>query len=297
MRESTPSRTAAWVAAMRGLGPMLPREARLCDDPYGLRFAGQPFSGLDAAAKRHPSVTPLLAAPAVGPLLRNALGIQLRTHALDRVLLDFVRASGRQILILGAGYDARAWRFARELEGAQVFEVDHPSTQARKRRVLGEAGAPPAPVHFLAWNFETQPLDDLPGRLREAGHDPSVRTLTIWEGVTTYLTTEAIDATLRAVRALSAPGSLLAFTYLDQRVRDSRRPRARLRRWLVERAGEPFRSYFIPAEVPTWLQSHRFSVVSDETQADVEKRVLPERYGRLMDGSGRFSHVAVARAL
>jgi methyltransferase (TIGR00027 family) len=230
-------------------------------------------------------------------LLRSALGIQLRTYALDRVLLDFVRASGRQILILGAGYDTRAWRFARELEGAQVFEVDHPSTQARKRKVLAEAGAPPVPVHFLNWNFERQPLDELPLRLREAGHDPNLRTLTIWEGVTTYLTTGAIDASVRAVRALSAPGSLLAFTYLDQRVRDSRRPRTRVRRWLVDRAGEPFRSYFNPVDVPTWLRSHRFSLVSDETQADVEKRVLPERYVRRMNGSGRFSHIAVARAL
>ncbi len=279
---------------MRGLGPMLPRAARLCDDSYGLRFAGGPFARLQAAAARHPTVTPLLAAPALGPALGSALRIQLRTRALDEVVLDFVRASGRQLVILGAGYDARAWRFARELEGAQVFEVDHPATQARKRRILGEAGAPPAPVHFLAWNFERQPLDQLPLRLHEAGLDPGLRTLTILEGVTTYLSSEAIDATLRAVRALSAPGSLLAFTYADRQVLHGRR--GRLQRWLVRRWGEPYLTGFEPVGMPTWLRSHRFNLVSDETLAGLAARLLPPRYVRLL-GGGHYGHVAVARAL
>ncbi len=296
MRESTPSRTAAWVAAMRGLAPMLPRDLRLCDDPYGLRFAGKAFSRLDAAAKRYPTVTPILAAPAVGPALGSALMMQLRTQALDQVLLDFVRASGRQLVILGAGYDARAWRFSRELEQAQVFEVDHPATQERKRRILGEAGAPPAPVHFLPWNFERQPLEDLPMRLREAGHDPSVRTLTIWEGVTPYLTTEAIDATLRAGGTLSAPGSRRAWTYTDQKGLENLPARARLTRWLLERWGEPFRTGFDPAKIPAWLLSHRFNLLSDETLAQLGERLLPPRFGRL-SRSGWSRHVAVARSL
>jgi methyltransferase (TIGR00027 family) len=296
VRETTPSRTAAWVAAMRGIGPMLPRELRLCDDPYGLRFAGGAFARLDTAGKCHPRLTPILAAPAVGRALRSTLMIQLRTQALDQVVLEFVRSSGRQLVILGAGYDARAWRFSRELEGGQVFEVDHPATQGRKRRILGEASAPPAPVHFLAWNFERQSLDELPARLREVGHDPSLRTLTIWEGVTPYLTVEAIDATVRAVRALSAPGSLLAWTYLDRKGLNSRNGRARVRRWLLERWGEPFRTGFDPAEIPAWLRSHRFSLTSDETLAERGAHLLPARYARLARG-GRFRHVAIARAL
>jgi methyltransferase (TIGR00027 family) len=281
---------------MRGLGPMLPRELRLCDDPYGLRFAGGPFARLDAAAKRHPTVVPILAAPAVGRALRSALMMQLRTQALDNVMLDFARASGRQVVILGAGYDARAWRFPRELEGAQLFEVDHPATQERKRRVLAEAGAPPVPVHFLPWNFERQPLEELPARLREAGHDPGLRTLTIWEGVTTYLTAEAIDATVRAVRALSAPGSLLALTYVDRSALLSRRGRDRVGRWLLERWGEPFLSGFEPTELPTWFRSHRFNLLSDSTLAELGERLVPSRYARLIRG-GRHRHVAVARAL
>jgi methyltransferase (TIGR00027 family) len=294
MKEGAPSRTAAWVAAMRGLGPMLPAEARLCEDAYGLRFAGAPFARLQAVARRHPTATPFLAAPLLGPALGSALKMQLRTHALDQVLLDFVRASGRQIVILGAGYDARAWRFPRELEGTQIFEVDHPATQERKRRLLVEAGAPPAPVHFFAWNFERQPLEELPARLREAGHDPGVRTLTIWEGVTVYLSREALEATARAVRAYSAPGSLLAFTYMDQRAVHG--GGGRLRRWAVERMGEPFRTGFVPAELTAWLRGNRFSLVSDETLAQLAQRMLPPRYARLM-GGGRYGHVAVARAL
>ena len=85
--------------------------------------------------------------------------MQVRTRVIDDVMLDFVRAGGRQVVLLGAGFDCRALRFERELEGATVFEVDHPATQSKKKRVLeGERGAH---TEYVAWDFESRPLSEL----------------------------------------------------------------------------------------------------------------------------------------
>ncbi len=295
MKDGSPSWTAGWVAGLRGLAPVVPLEARLIEDPYGARFAGEAFVRLSAAARRHPRLAPFVASLGGSQLLGRVLMMQLRTRALDDLLRDFVRASGRQLVLLGAGYDARAWRFRDELAGARVFEVDHPTTQARKRRLLAEAGAPPADVAFLAWDFEGRPLAELPGALAGLGHDPSKRTLTIWEGVTNYLTPEAIDATVRTVRAYSAPGSSLGLTYGEADA--IRRPRGweRLDQWFIASRGEPFRFGFRPAELPAYLRERGFVVQSDQSLADVAAARLPPRYRRFTSALG-VRHVAVARA-
>src|SRR5262249_11156238 len=140
----------------------------------------------------------------------------------------FVRAHGdaAQVLVLGAGYDARAVRLAHTLRGARVFEVDHPATQARKRAILArvaEEGTRDAAdlarathASYLAWDFEARPLAELPRALADAGHLPDAPTVTIWEGVTMYLTPPAIEASFAAIGALSAPGSELVMTYFDR---------------------------------------------------------------------------------
>ena len=92
------------------------------------------------------------------------------------------------MVILGAGLDARAYRFE-ELKSIKVFEVDHPASQASKiekvRRVFGEL---PAHVTYVAVDFNTQTLEK---RLPECGYDETRRTLFIWQGVTQYLTPDS----------------------------------------------------------------------------------------------------------
>src|SRR4029079_4433379 len=153
MQEGRASTTAAWVALFRGLAPYLPPEARLADDPFGARFTGPLASSLLARGAEHPRamVAAVAAARPLHPLLH---WLQVRTRVLDDLMLSFVRGGGRQVVLLGAGFDCRAARLAGELEGTVVFEIDHPATQAKKRAVLGSAGAPSAAVTYLAWNFE-----------------------------------------------------------------------------------------------------------------------------------------------
>jgi methyltransferase (TIGR00027 family) len=114
------------------------------------------------------------------------------------------------VVDLGAGMDTRAYRLARRSD-IPVFEVDLPVNVARKKAAVERAiGALPASVHLVPLDFER---DDLFGALAAHGHHGNARTFFIWEGVTQYLTENAVRATLAALQA-AAEGSRLAFTYV-----------------------------------------------------------------------------------
>ena len=291
MKRERASLTATWVAACRGLGPTLPEGARLAEDPFGLRFGRAPARAVAAAFGGFPRLADLAVrrAGAIGHLL---LWLQVRTRVLDDVLLAFAGRGGAQVVLLGAGFDCRAARFARELSGATVFEVDHPATQAEKRRVLESAGARAGRVEYLDWDFEERPMAELGSALAGRGHDATRPTLTIWEGVTMYLSEAAVDASVAAVRDLSAPGSELALTYFD-RARVERpsgwgRTAARVVGWV----GEPFRFGWDPRELPGWLEPRGFALLWDRSGEELARGLLAPRYRVLAEESGR---IALAR--
>jgi methyltransferase (TIGR00027 family) len=63
-----------------------------------------------------------------------------RTRYFDEALLQEARAGIQQLVLLGAGYDSRLFRFHDALRGVCIFEIDHPATQARKQRMPGHGG-------------------------------------------------------------------------------------------------------------------------------------------------------------
>jgi methyltransferase (TIGR00027 family) len=133
----------------------------------------------------------------------------------ERHIEELMRAEARdgieQVVILGAGFDTRAYRMA-ELGARPVYEVDHPQTQAAKRAALQSVVDPlPANVRMVAVDFNH---DDLGERLRAAGYDRTKRTLFVWQGVIMYLTPEGVAATLGFIAKNSAAGSVLVFDYL-----------------------------------------------------------------------------------
>jgi methyltransferase (TIGR00027 family) len=114
------------------------------------------------------------------------------------------------VVVLGAGLDTRAYRLARRSD-IPVFEVDLPVNIERKKAAVQRAmGAVPASVRLVPLDFER---DDLIGALTGCGYRPDARTFFIWEGVTQYLTEDAVRATLGALQA-SPAGSRLVFTYV-----------------------------------------------------------------------------------
>jgi len=124
--------------------------------------------------------------------------------------LDEVLSEIDAVVVLGAGFDTRAYRLARRSD-VPVFEVDLPENITRKRAVVQRAfGAVPPSVQLVPVDFEN---DDLATKLTEQGYRSDARTFVIWEGVTQYLTEAAARATLEHLRD-AVPGSRLVFTYV-----------------------------------------------------------------------------------
>ncbi|HEY4239555.1 MAG TPA: SAM-dependent methyltransferase [Kofleriaceae bacterium] len=267
MRENTPSRTAQWVAAARGMGMLLPADVRIADDPYGVEFTSHRLATL----VRRREARALAYLPGISHWVAY---MQVRTRVLDDYIRDFVSHGGAQVVLLGAGFDCRALRL-HELAGATVFEVDHPATQHHKRAVLERAGAH-SPAQYLAWNFEENPLDDLPGALATAGLDRAAPTITIWEGVTMYLTEPAIDASLRAIAAWSAPRSRLAMTYASRSADGGQSAATRVIAAAAARLGEPWRWSWVPAELPAYLATRGWGLREDLSTAEAARDLLPE---------------------
>ena len=205
----------------------------------------------------------------------------LRTSAIDAAVRDAIAAGARQLVILGAGYDGRAWRLP-ELAGVRVFEVDHPATQRDKQAHLAELPAAIGKVDFVAVDFER---DSIQTALERAGHDASSPTCWIWEGVVMYLTREAMRATLAAVAARSAHGSTLIVNYHTIK-------RGWLVRLVLRSIGEPQISAWTPEEMAADLRGAGFTVHEDSGMIDWNRRFAQ---GRAKVERAFFMRIAVAR--
>ena len=153
-------------------------------------------------------------------------------------VVDRYLASVAQFVILGAGFDTRAFRFPSENQmQVRSFEVDARETQAVKRAILEKAGINSTGVTFVAADFEKK---DWLSRLVDAGFDANTPALFLWEGVTPYLERAAVEDTLRKI-AGTAKGSIIAFDYFTTEVLESQALYMRIVRASVRSAGEPFK--------------------------------------------------------
>ena len=209
MREGVPSVTALVVSFARAAAGL---SAAPAPDPIASSLL--PF-GIGRVLKRLEAVARV--AP-VGLALRlGSLGLvdhlALRTAAIDDAVVEAVTGGVDQLVLLGAGLDARAYRL-HALRDVTVYEVDHPATQPYKRARVQGLQPTAREVRFVTVDFECDALDE---RLAEAGHDASRPTVFVWEGVTMYLPGSATRASLRAMLARSSAGSQLVVTYALER--------------------------------------------------------------------------------
>lgn len=202
-----------------------------------------------------------------------------RVKHFDRILLDEVAAGIRQVVVLGAGLDTRAYRFAEELREVKLFEVDHPVTAARKRERLGAVfGRLPAHVSYVAADLN----EGGPGEaLAAVGFDPSAPALVLWIGVAPYLAAEVIVGVLSWVGE-QEPASSVGFDYYHraffgghERLRGSWRVRR-----AIELSGERFASGFEPGAMPALLRGCGLTLRSHLTPDEQERRYLVGGDGR-----------------
>ena len=142
----------------------------------------------------------------------------IRTRFIDDHLKSALAAGATQIVIMGAGFDTRAYRFADLLKGKKVYEVDYRSTQEIKKRRLEAASIPiPSHVHFAEIDFKK---DSLEAVLLNAGYRTNERAFFIWEGVSMYLEEAAVRETLRTISRCSLRGSSLVMDFAERAMID-----------------------------------------------------------------------------
>jgi methyltransferase (TIGR00027 family) len=220
---------------------------------------------------------------------RTGLIMVPRTLVIDSAVREH---AAPQVVVLGAGLDARAWRMP-ELKPATVFEVDHPASQRDKLRRLGGLAPTAGSVVPVAVDLEHEPLGPA---LEQAGFDPARTTTWVWEGVVPYLSAADVRATLAEVSTLSAPGSILVVNYQSRSwtaatMRRVMRVAFRLTRQEDPLAGEPWRSTWSPQQLRTMLSDNEFDTISDDDLLTLASGLgLPDD----ADGSLRNGRVAVA---
>jgi methyltransferase (TIGR00027 family) len=171
----------------------------------------------------------------------------------------------QQFVILGAGFDTRAYRLLKDRQ-VRSFEVDTPKTQAVKRELLKKTGIDETGVTFVSADFEKQ---DWLTRLTETGFDTGKPALFIWEGVIPYLEREAVEDTFRKI-ASTAKGSTVAFDYFTTEPLESQSLYWRYGRTTVKAAGEPWK-FGVDSTPPTrerlveLIQPNGLSLVEQQT--------------------------------
>ena len=207
-----PSRTSILVAAARAFGSRDPDEGVRNPDWLADRLIGPDELML---IRDHPFGKGLLQdySDAIqNPFVAGFAGqMILRTRFIDEALVRAVKNGATQIVILGAGFDSRAYRFRELLIDCRVFEVDaEPTQEYKKRRVKDVLGDAPENLTYVRIDFAKDRIGDL---LQAAGFREGAKSFYIWEGVCMYLPEESVRETLRMVASHSAPGSSVVLDY------------------------------------------------------------------------------------
>jgi methyltransferase (TIGR00027 family) len=283
--------TAESMALFRALESAAPSGRRLFSDPLAAFFL-QPSRHLAARAAER---LPWLRTALIRFVDRRWAGARAsavaRTCFIDRLLGEALVADIDQVVILGAGFDSRAYRIP-GMERVRVFEIDRREIQQAKCECLRKrlSGWPPH-VTFVEIDFLRQSLFDV---LASAGFAISRPAFFLWEGVTNYLDSAAVDSTLRFM-GTCASGSDVVFTYVHRALLDGSGEfvlSSNVRR-LLQHAREPWTFGFYPAELRPYLHERGLELMRDLDAIE---------YGALCIGAGRdamkgyeFYHLAAAK--
>lgn len=265
LEQGKPSWTAEVSAAYRAAESDRPENERVCYDPISKYFLRTLFQliGNNPFIRNTFAKIMFWYAERVTP--GNPGFVVARTRYIDDYSKTCFDDDIKQLVILGAGYDTRAYRF-HELKGkVKVFEVDHPATQKYKIKKVEKAfGLLPDHVVYVPVDFGKEKLQE---RMFESGFDKNSKTLFIWEGVIPYITAEGVDETLAFAAKNSGEGSAIIFNYIFQSVVDGTSESEVAKKWnrTCERLGEPFTFGIEEGTVEEFLLDRRFGEITEVT--------------------------------
>lgn len=284
------SKTAMGVLLARFVESQKPEGERICYDPYAVYFINPEILEWTV---QHPDEARRLREQndRLFPGRNNSIAARVRFFD------DFVKKSIdegiEQLVILGAGYDSRAYRIKR-LERIKTFEVDHPATQTIKiEKIKTILGSLPGHVVYVPCDLET---DDFGQKLIDMGYNRHVKTLFLMEGVSMYLQPEVVDRVLSFIVKNSGKNSCVLFDYFPQSAVDgsSELEAGRNLRNQVSQLGEPLKFGIKEGTVETFLTQRGFIQVCNITGEDWKKIYFQGvNKDRIVDSLKSFVYAAV----
>lgn len=262
------SQSAGIIAAHRALESTRPASERIVNDPYARKLIGPRCTVIGESDIPEEKALELF--QSVVPGFHEYF--LARTRYMDDHLQAWIDRGLEQLVIVGAGYDSRAYRH-RDLatRNTPVFELDHPATQAiKKARLSAILPGPPGHVTFVPADLN----GEAPGqRLLEGGYDRRLQTLFILEGVTMYIEPPAVDRFLRFAADDSGRGSGVIFDFTHPEVIDgtSERPEARWWREKANGSSEPLRFGLDNRRVESYLADRGFGDAVWVTSSDLHR--------------------------
>jgi len=262
MKPNEPSRTALMIARQRAAHQVLDHGSIL-DDPFAMKILREDEKDVLQFANKHPLAS-------IGRLFTAA-----RSRIAEDALSRAVERGIRQMVILGAGLDTFALRNPHG--GLEIYEVDHPATQAWKLERLAEAQiALPTWLTLVPVDFE---LDNVGEKLATAGFQQNAPAFFSWLGVVPYLTQDAIRRALDYMSSIQ--NSEVVFDYMEpaEAFSEELRRIEKARAEQLEKIGERSDSRFEPAAIAAILHSHGFCDLED-----IDFQQIASRFGSAVQG-------------
>lgn len=262
------SKMAELIALHRVAESRKPEGERICYDPYAVHFV-DPETLVFAASNPEKTKEMSEYYERLFPGLANS--IRARVRYFDDFVKNSLDKGLRQLVILGAGYDTRAYRIEGLKGKVRVFEVDHPDTQSVKiEKIKKIFGSLPDHVTYVPVDFET---DNFGERLIAQGYDRSLKTLFLLEGLIMYIPPEAVDETLSFIAKNSGKGSVILFDYYPESLVDGScelDAGKNIHNYLVQ-VGEPLKFGIKEGMVEPFLAERGFSRVKDVTDEEYKE--------------------------
>lgn len=193
-----------------------------------------------------------------------------RTKYFDNIFTEAIKQDIAQIVFLGAGLDSRPYRFNHLLKNTMIFEVDGPATQEYKRLHLKSDINSYKNIQYVSADFEN---GDLFPKLINQGYKPADKTLFLWEGVTFYLSGDAVLRMLNDIRENSAHGSKVCFDFQSMKNNDEL-----IKTGLKE---ESVKFGMEEGKTADYHSSIHYSIIEHLDSKEIEQRFLKKENGDL----------------
>ncbi|PIF33030.1 methyltransferase (TIGR00027 family) [Flavobacterium sp. 9] len=274
MKAEKTSRTAQYMALFRALETKRDVNDRLFSDPYAIDFLDSKLRFATRLSKFAP----------VKNYIQNTIQKKIpgafssgiaRTKYIDDLLQDAIQNGIKQVLILGAGFDTRPLRLD-FLKSIPVIEIDHPNTSNFKIQIYKNSlGQLPENVQFLQIDFNQQNLDQL---AVQNDINFSLPTAVIWEGVTNYLSADAVKSTFEFISKF-AKNSIVIFTYVHKEILENPKSFLGGEKLLkdLNELEEQWTFGFLPNELSDYLNQFDIKLIEDLGANEYRERFLPNR--------------------